>query len=468
MPEDPPPWRSHARRRLRSRPRCTRAWRALGPPTRCGSGRGGRPAAGRLPRSAQALRSPIGGHHHRLGGTDARRHAVARQLTGEQMRLRAVGLDWPLQGASMAGLARLDDLQRVRGGIVEDGVAGDLIEAGTWRGGAGILMQRDARHARAVRRTEPSGWRTRSRASRPGREGLSAQLSQSDFLSVPEQEVRDNFARLGCDTGRALRARLLRGHPLAASAIRPGRSCAWTETATRPRGCALEALYPQPGDGGYLIVDDYVVSQECREAVDDYRREHGISEPLEPVDWSCVRWRRRRSGPASPPPPGLRSRSRSRPRRQALSVPTALEVELEGKLAHLRSGWRPRRSGAAEARAECERVRASVRDVRQLARHAAAAPGRPPGARTPATGGANARTAPTSESTRCCRRPVGPVDDEVGDPQRDAAPYRPRPARARPSTRACSGRGPADFRSSRRSGSACPAAIGSSPRRAGL
>ena len=59
-----------------------------------------------------------------------------------------------------------------------------------------------------------------------------------------------------------------------------------TYEATR---AALDALYPGLAAGGYLIVDDYgATAEECRRAVDEFRAEHGIAEPLEQVDWTCV------------------------------------------------------------------------------------------------------------------------------------------------------------------------------------
>ena len=45
---------------------------------------------------------------------------------------------------------------------------------------------------------------------------------------------------------------------------------------------ALENLYPNISPGGYVIVDDYGVSM-CREAVHDYRREHGIDEEMREI-----------------------------------------------------------------------------------------------------------------------------------------------------------------------------------------
>ena len=54
---------------------------------------------------------------------------------------------------------------------------------------------------------------------------------------------------------------------------------------------AMQALYPRLSPGGFCIIDDYAL-KGCREAVDDYRKEHGIIEPLENVDWSGVFWRK--------------------------------------------------------------------------------------------------------------------------------------------------------------------------------
>ena len=78
---------------------------------------------------------------------------------------------------------------------MRDGVEGDLIEAGTWRGGASILMRAtlDALGAPTAR----SGSPTPSRASRPP----TRQLAPIDYLAVPVADVRANFARLGYERG---------------------------------------------------------------------------------------------------------------------------------------------------------------------------------------------------------------------------------------------------------------------------
>lgn len=58
------------------------------------------------------------------------------------------------------------------------------------------------------------------------------------------------------------------------------------ETAENVDG--LENLYPGLVPGGFLIIDDYGW-ESCRQAVEDYRREQGISER---IDWVGAFWRK--------------------------------------------------------------------------------------------------------------------------------------------------------------------------------
>ena len=120
------------------------------------------------------------------------------------MRVRAVGLDWPLQGMTMSGLRRLDDLEACVDSVVNDRVDGDFIEAGTWRGGATILMRAALDSLGDRERTVwvadsfqgfPDADRQKSEPA-----SVNAQLEAYDFLAVPVQEVRDNFDGGSCDS----------------------------------------------------------------------------------------------------------------------------------------------------------------------------------------------------------------------------------------------------------------------------
>ena len=110
---------------------------------------------------------------------------------------------------------------------------------------------------------------------------------------------------------------------------------------------ALDALYPGLSAGGYVIVDDYRLIRECRAAVDDYRREHDITTPIEKNDWCSARWRRedepRREAAATAAPEPKPARAPAPVRARDSQLPTERELALERQVDELRE--RPRRSG---------------------------------------------------------------------------------------------------------------------------
>jgi hypothetical protein len=57
---------------------------------------------------------------------------------------------------------------------------------------------------------------------------------------------------------------------------------------------SLTHLYDKLSVGGYAIIDDYGEDSwtYCRKAVDDFRRERGIKEPMIKVDSKCFFWQR--------------------------------------------------------------------------------------------------------------------------------------------------------------------------------
>ena len=266
----------------------------------------------------------------------------SRPPSEEEIRFRAVGKDWPLHGLTMTGLTRLDDLQRCIESVVADDVEGDLIEAGVWRGGASMLMRATldtlGQAERCVWLADSfKGFPVPDAENYPADAGLD--LSPHEFLSVPVDEVRSYFARLGLDHD----LRFVEGF---FDATMPGlRGGRWGivrldgDTYESTRVC-LEALYPGLARGGYLIIDDYGFVPACREAVEDYRREHGIDEEIVEVDWNCARWRRESApepvaeGPPEVPAPA--GSPRVTPRSGSSRVATQREIELERELAELR------------------------------------------------------------------------------------------------------------------------------------
>jgi O-methyltransferase len=328
------------------------------------------PAAAGPGRSAEELRTAyldllklcltdLGGPSTTSVGALPDARVVARELSGDDRRLRSAGMDWPLHGLTMVGLGRLDDLQACVEAVVADGVDGDLIEAGAWRGGASILM----------RATLDTLGEARTVYVADSFEGFAGEqsdadavaLSAYDFLAAPLDEVRESFQRFGCETG----VEFVPGYFEATLRELSGRRWAIvrldadTYEATRE---ALVCLYPGLATGGHLIVDDYGSFEGCRRAVDEFRAEHGITEPIKHTDFTCVRWRRTSHAPLelAPGPSAAPARRPARARRDG-HVPTAHELELERELADLRA--RLQAADAALASGVRARVRGALRKV---------------------------------------------------------------------------------------------------------
>jgi O-methyltransferase len=274
-------------------------------------------------------------------GADEDGTVMSRELRDEGRRVRIAGMDWPLQGLTMVGLGRLDDLQRCVEAVVADGVAGDLIEAGSWRGGASMLMRATLDTLGEDRTVYVAdsfqGFPELDAADEHG-----ARLSSFQFLAVPDDQVRESFARLGLDRGVELvpgffEETLARfaGHRWAIV-----RLDADSYEATR---YALDCLYPGLTVGGYLVIDDYGSFDGCRRAVDEFRAAHGIAEPIEAIDHTGARWRRESNAAVetAPAAPAAPPRAADRPR--AVHVPTVRELELEQRLraAEAQIGLRP-------------------------------------------------------------------------------------------------------------------------------
>ncbi len=296
---------------------------------------------------------------------------ASTELTGVQLQLRAEGRDWPLHGLTMTGLRRLDDLQSCVESVVQDRVGGDMIETGAWRGGSSILMRATLDALGAGERTvwvadsfegfpggapEPDGADGRKEFEQT----LEPYFSAFDFLAVPLEEVTANFARFGCEQG----VRFVPGffeETLPRLADRRWSLIRLDGDTYDATMLGLRCLYRGLAVGGYLIVDDYGALEECRAAVDTFRSEHGIDEPLEAVDWTCARWRRqsdamieRPGGPGdaqAAPRPTARAVRRDRPRR----VPSSRELQLAREVAELRDRLAHTESELSRTRDELER-----------------------------------------------------------------------------------------------------------------
>jgi O-methyltransferase len=207
---------------------------------------------------------------------------------------RGTGADWPRTAHTMIGRKRLDNLHECVAAVLADEVPGDLIETGVWRGGAAILMRGVLAAYGDVDRTV---WVADSFDGLPppdeGRYPADAgdKHHEVGFLAVPLEQVRANFAKYDLldDQVRFLPGWFrdtLPAAPIERLAVLRLDGDMYSSTWE-----ALTALAPKVCSGGFVIVDDYHAVPGCRQAVEDYRREHGIDAPVETIDWAGVYWR---------------------------------------------------------------------------------------------------------------------------------------------------------------------------------
>jgi hypothetical protein len=225
----------------------------------------------------------------RLPGARRRARQVAYDAAA-----RAVGKDRPTNAETMIGRARLDHLEQCVVDVVQRGIPGDLIETGVWRGGATILMRAVLA---ALGDTEKTVWVADSFQGLPppDPERYPEDTGADRWtlpLGVSVEQVKENFARYGLldDQVAFLEgwfSETLPGAPIQALSLLRLDGDMYESTMD-----ALRHLYPLLSPGGYLIVDDYGVVPACKAAVEDYRSEHGITEPVEQIDWSGVYWKR--------------------------------------------------------------------------------------------------------------------------------------------------------------------------------
>ena len=207
---------------------------------------------------------------------------------------------------TMLPVGRLDNLQVCVAEIVREGIPGDLIETGIWRGGATIfmraLLEAYGDESRAVWAADSFEGLPEPDAERFPKESASYHhpivVRHSRRLAVSLEEVRANFAAYGLLDDRV---HFLKGWfkdtlptaPIDKLALVRLDGDYYESTLD-----ALTSLYDKLSPGGIIIIDDYGEDDwtNCRQAVDEFRKRRGIREPLIPVDSKCSWWRRATTG----------------------------------------------------------------------------------------------------------------------------------------------------------------------------
>jgi hypothetical protein len=202
---------------------------------------------------------------------------------------------WPVKAHTMLGPARIAHLRRLTEATLAEGIAGDYIETGVWRGGACILM-------RAVLAAYGVTDRTVYVADsfeglpRPNADRYPADRGDKLFsfgeLAASEAEVRRNFEAYGLLDEQVVFLKglfkntlpNLKGHPFALIRLDGDM---YESTLD-----ALTNLYDGVSRGGYVVIDDYGIMGTCRRAVHDFLDSRSLKPRIEQIDGSGVWWKK--------------------------------------------------------------------------------------------------------------------------------------------------------------------------------
>ena len=205
------------------------------------------------------------------------------------------------QSLTMVSPIRLATTLKACRYVVESGLEGDFVECGVWRGGNGILAKAVFESLKSEKQVYMFDTFTGMTAPEErdfdlwsGESALSTFLSNdrgehNEWCYASLEEVRQNCAQWGLDLKgiKFIKGDVLTtlnnpiNKPKCISILRLDTD--WYSSTKKE----LEELFPILVSGGILLIDDYGHWKGARQAVDEYFRNHNISQLLIRVDYTC-------------------------------------------------------------------------------------------------------------------------------------------------------------------------------------
>lgn len=210
-------------------------------------------------------------------------------------KLRESGWDWPSVALTMIGSKRLANIRLVLESVIGEGVEGDFVETGVWRGGASIyakavLLAYGCTDRKVICCDSFEGLPEPDAAQYPKDEGSEFHIYPE--LAVSLEEVRDNFASLDLLDDNV---EFIKGWFRDTMVKVPSEKIAvlrldgdMYESTIDP----LVHLYDRIPTGGWVIVDDYNVVPACKDAVHDFLGSRDETPDIREIDGVGVYFRK--------------------------------------------------------------------------------------------------------------------------------------------------------------------------------
>lgn len=213
---------------------------------------------------------------------------------GFDPKKREYGLDWPPYAHTMVGKKRLENVLYCVEQILKNGIQGDFIETGVWRGGSTIFM-------RAILKAydvhDKSVWVADSFEGLPVPNEQEYPVDKGDIhhtfdeLKVTLDSVKNNFSKYDLLDDQV---KFLKGwfkDTLPSAPIEKLSLVRLDGDMYESTMDAIVNLYPKLSDGGFLIVDDYCIDN-CKKAITDYRTSNNIKDEIIDIDGTGVFWQK--------------------------------------------------------------------------------------------------------------------------------------------------------------------------------
>ncbi|CAN5326139.1 hypothetical protein BH11PSE11_BH11PSE11_29090 [soil metagenome] len=194
---------------------------------------------------------------------------------------------------TMIGRARLDNIHHCLDQIVADEVPGDVIETGVWKGGATIFMRGffAAHDIRDRKVWVADSFEGLPKPTHEADAGWDLSKEAMPFLAVSLDDVKELFARYDLLDEQV---EFLKGWfkdtlpvaPIGKLALIRLDGDLYESTMD-----AITSLYDKLADGGFLIIDDYILPP-CKKAITDFRDARGISKDIITIDEQSAFWRK--------------------------------------------------------------------------------------------------------------------------------------------------------------------------------
>jgi hypothetical protein len=206
------------------------------------------------------------------------------------------GREWPVpeNSETMVGHKRLSNLEECINTVVLDGIEGDFIETGVWKGGACIyakILLEDLGSDKKVFVVDSfEGLPKPDHHNYPRDNGDTHHQIQE--LSISLEEVKGNFLKYGVlNNGVEFIKGWFRDVLPTITEDQKFSILRLDGDMYESTMTALINLYPKLSKGGFIIIDDFCLPP-CVDAVNDYRKNNGIQEEMYKIDYTGVFWRK--------------------------------------------------------------------------------------------------------------------------------------------------------------------------------